>query len=133
MGMAHRNSGQWFFGLIILLIGIIFLLENVLGIKIWEIVKLFWPVLLLLWGLMEIFQRKSIFFGLILLVIGVLFLSKNFDLYQWSEELWKFWPVIIIAIGIDQLFRKGEFTPVRGDKKGQRGRKEVITQDDEII
>lgn len=133
MNTARKSSGQWVFGLIILIIGIIFLLENVFQIQIWENVWLFWPILFLIWGLMELIQKKSIFFGIILLAIGGLFLAKNFGLYQWSEEIWKFWPVIIIAIGIDQLFRHSETTPIAKKQKVQKGRKELVTQDDEII
>lgn len=136
MNVVRRSSGQWVFGLIILMIGIIFLLENVFAMEIWEGVWLFWPVVFLLWGLMELFQKKSIFFGLILLAIGVLFLGKNFGFYQWSETIWNFWPVIIIAIGLDQLFKHPETVSIGRKERKQRekkGREEVITQDDEII
>ena len=133
MNTARKSSGQWFFGLIILIIGIIFLLENLFNQEIWENVWLFWPILFLIWGLMELFQKKSIFFGIILLVIGGLFLAKNFELYQWSEEIWKFWPVIIIAIGFDQLFRHSGTPTISRKQKEHKGRKELATQDDEII
>ncbi len=133
MNIVSRSSGQWVFGLIILIIGTIFLLENVFGLEIWESVWLFWPVLILLWGLMELFQKRSIFFGIILLAIGGLFLARNFELYQWSEAIWKFWPVIIIAIGIDQLFRQPDSVLIKRKPKKQKGKKETITQDDEII
>jgi len=133
MNVASRSSGHWFFGLIILIIGIVFLLENIFGFQIWENVWLFWPILFLLWGLMELFQRRSIFFGIILLAIGVIFLAKNFELYQWSESIWKFWPVIIIAIGIDQLFTRSDSIPIKTAQRGQKGKKILVTQDDEII
>ena len=133
MGVVSRSSGQWFFGLIILIIGIIFLLENIVGLEILESVWLFWPILMLLWGLIEIFQRKSIFFGVILLAIGVLFLAQNFELYQLSESIWKFWPVIIIAIGVDQLFRRPDSIAIKRNPKKKKGNKEMIIQDDEII
>ena len=133
MNVVSRKSGQWFFGLIILIIGIIFLLENSFGIEIWESAWLFWPIIFILWGLVELFQKKSIFFGIILLAIGVIFLAKNFEFYQISESVWKFWPVIIIAIGIDQLFRGHTTIPANRSAKNKKGRKEVVTQEDEII
>ncbi|MDD2352038.1 MAG: DUF5668 domain-containing protein [Candidatus Caldatribacteriota bacterium] len=134
MGDTRRNSGQWLFGLIILIIGIIFLLENLFGIEVWENVWLFWPIVFLFWGLVEMFQKKSIFFGVILIAIGLVFLAKNFELYQLPESVWKYWPVIIIAIGIDQIFRKNYTgTPTMGNTKAKKGRKDVITTDDEII
>ncbi len=133
MNVVSRKSGQWFFGLIILIIGIIFLLENIFGIEIWESTWLFRPIIFILWGLVELLQKKSIFFGIILLVIGVIFLAKNFELYQISESVWKFWPVIIIAIGVDQLFRGQNAIPANRSAKIKKGRKEVVTQEDEII
>src|SRR6056297_2419868 len=134
MNVVSRKSGQWFFGLIILIIGIIFLLENIFGIEIWESIWLFWPIIFILWGLVELFQKKSIFFGIILLAIGLIFLAKNFELYQISESIWKFWPVIIIAIGVDQLFISHNTIPANTNRsaKNKKGRKEVVTQEDEI-
>lgn len=133
MNVVSRKSGQWFFGLIILIIGIIFLLENIFGMEIWERIWLFWPIIFILWALVELFQKRSIFFGIILLAIGVIFLAKNFELYQISESVWKFWPVIIIAIGVDQLFRRHNAIPAKRSPKNKKGRKEVVTQEDEII
>ena len=133
MIIERRGSGYWLLGLIILIIGIILLLENVFGIKIWENVWLFWPVLIILWGLMELFQRRSIFFGVVLLAIGALFLLKNLELYNWSDTIWKYWPIIIIALGIDKIFRQPESGLTTRGHKEIRGKKEVVIQDDEII
>jgi membrane-bound ClpP family serine protease len=133
MGATNKNTGQWLFGLIILIIGIIFLLENIFGFKVWESVWLFWPVIFILWGIVEIFQKKSIFFGIILLAIGVIFIAKNFDLYLISESIWKFWPVIIIAVGIDQIFKRTEVSHFKVNRKNRKGGKETVIQDDEII
>lgn len=131
MGYTKRNSSQWLFGIVIFIIGIVFLIENLMDVTIWEKVWLFWPLLFVLWGLAELFQKKSIFLGIILIGIGAIFFMKNFGLYQWPETIWKFWPVIIIAIGFDQMFKRPpENFPV---KKPLQGKKEIIVQDDEII
>jgi hypothetical protein len=133
MSAVNKNTGQWLFGLIILIIGVIFLLENLFGYEIWESVWLFWPLIFILWGLVEIFQKKSIFFGVILLAIGVIFVAKNFNIYLISESIWRFWPVIIIAIGVDQVFKKSQAGHFKGNIKNRKNKKEVIVQDDEII
>ena len=132
MNFIRRSSGHWVIGFIILAIGIIFLIENIMGIEVWERVWPFWPILFLLWSLAEIFQRRSIFFGIILLAIGIIFLLKNLKLYQWSESIYKFWPVIIIALGFDHLINKPEAYVVSEGQNIKRGKK-VITQEDEII
>ena len=132
MNFIRRGSGHWLIGFIILAIGIIFLVENIMGIEVWEKVWPFWPILFLLWSMAEIFQKRSIFFGIILLAIGIIFLVKNLELYQWSESIYKFWPVIIIALGFDHLINKTEAYVVSEGKSIKRGKK-IITQEDEII
>ena len=137
MAGERRQSGQWFFGLVLLIIGLLFLLENIANIRVWDKIWMLWPVIFIVWGLMELFQKHSVFFGIILLAIGALFLTKNYGYYQWSESIWQFWPVIIIALGIDQIFkRSGEYTFKKRtnviNKKSQQKDRD-ITQDDEII
>ncbi len=133
MNVVKRNYGQWLFGLIILVIGIIFLLENLFGIEMWKNVWLFWPILLIIWGLMQLLQKRSIFFSIILLIIGTLFLLKNFQLYQWPDIIWKYWPLIIIAVGIDQLIKRPESYSSQSNQSFRKEKKKILTQDDEII
>jgi membrane-bound ClpP family serine protease len=133
MNVVRRNSGQWLFGLIILVIGIIFLLENLFGMEMWKNVWLFWPILLIIWGLMQLLQGRSIFFSIILLIIGILFLLKNFQLYQWPDIIWKYWPLIIIAVGIDQLIKRPESYSSQSNQSFRKEKKKILTQDDEII
>ncbi len=132
MNFTRRSSGHLVIGFVILGIGIIFLIENIMGIEVWEKVWPFWPILFLLWGLTEIIQKRSTFFGLILLAIGIMYLLKNLELYQWSESIYKFWPVIIIALGFDHLINKPEEYVVSEGQNVKR-RKKIITQEDEII
>lgn len=133
MKTQRKNFGQWLVGIIILLIGIVFLIENFYGIEIWENVWLFWPVIFILWGLVELLPRKSIFFGLILLAIGIIFLLKNLGLYQWPDYIWKYWPVIIIALGIDQLMLGPESVSTKPIQTNGKVTKKMLVQDDEII
>lgn len=133
MKTQRKNFGQWLVGIIILLIGIVFLIENFYGIEIWENVWLFWPVIFILWGLVELLSRKSIFFGLILLAIGIIFLLKNLELYQWPDYIWKYWPVIIIALGIDQLMLGPESVSTKPIQTSGKVTKKMLVQDDEII
>jgi len=132
MNIMRKNSGQWLIGLVILVVGVIFLVENITGNEVWEKVWPFWPIILILWGLTELFQKRSIFFAIILLAIGIVFLLKNLDLYHWSDSIWKFWPVIIIALGFDHLINKSD-TYVASQGSALKGGKKIITQDDEII
>jgi len=105
MSASEEGRGNWVFGLIILTIGIIFIVENFTDLEMWERIWNLWPVILLIWGIKEIWQNKSIFFGVILIAIGTIFLAKYFFNFVISEDIWKFWPILIIALGIDQIFK----------------------------
>lgn len=132
MGIVRRSSTHLLIGLIVLLIGIIFFVENVFGIEIWMDILPFWPIAFILWSVIEIFQKKSIFFGLILLVIGITFLLSNFKMIFLPNSIWKYWPISIIAIGLDQLISRYE--PYYDSKhRPEKREKKHITYDDEII
>ena len=107
MSINKEGKGNWIFGVILVIIGTIFIIENFtnidLGDKIWN----FWPIILLVWGIKEIWQNKSIFFGILLIAIGTIFSANNFfgfTLFH-NIDIGKLWPVLIIALGIDQVFK----------------------------
>jgi len=105
MNVSKEGKGNWFFGLIVLTIGIVFIIENFTDLEIWGRVWNLWPIILLIWGIKEIWQNKSIFFGVILIAIGAIFFGKYFFDFVISENIWKYWPILIIALGIDQIFK----------------------------
>jgi hypothetical protein len=105
MSINREGKGNWIFGLILVIIGTIFIIENFtnidLGDKIWG----FWPIILLVWGIKEIWQNKSVFFGILLIAIGAIFLAKNFNYFTFPNNIGKYWPLLIIALGIDRVFK----------------------------
>lgn len=123
MGTSEESKGNWFFGLIILAIGIIFIVENFTDIEVWGRLWNLWPVILFIWGIKEIWQNKSIFFGIILIAIGAIFFAKYFFDFVISENVWKFWPILIVALGIDQIFKS--FGGVRAKDKRKVKEEEI--------
>lgn len=123
MGTSEESKGNWFFGLIILVIGIIFILENFTELEVWGKLWKLWPVILFIWGIREIWQNKSIFFGVILIAIGAIFFTKYFFNFVISENIWKFWPILIIALGIDQVFKS--FGGIRAKAKRKIKEEEI--------
>ncbi len=105
MSASEEGKGSWIFGLIILVIGIIFMVENFTDLEIWRRVWNLWPLILVIWGIKEIWQNKSIFFGIILIAIGSIFFGQYFLNLVISENIWRFWPILIISLGIDQIFK----------------------------
>ena len=120
--------GSWmgkpvFFGLLLIALGVIWLLNNlaVAQINLGELISTYWPVFLIAWGIdmmgrglwsgrKKEREKKSssggLVTGLVLLVLGGIFLGRNMGFYELDLSLfWKvFWPIILILIGWS-LFR----------------------------
>jgi predicted membrane protein len=102
---GHGKGGHLVIGTIILLLGILFLLEN-LGYfqvaRLWE----FWPVILIAVGTAKLIDSrgKNWIPGTVLTLIGLIFLANNIGLLGWN--IWKFvGPALLILAGVLILVR----------------------------
>ncbi|MGQ9470145.1 MAG: LiaI-LiaF-like domain-containing protein [Candidatus Aminicenantales bacterium] len=50
---AKKHRGNLVWGIILVILGLVFLLEN-LGYDIWEYVGKLWPVILIIWGISKL-------------------------------------------------------------------------------
>ncbi len=99
--MESSNLKRTIIGAIFVIIGSIFLLEN-LGIAIklpWYLFK--WPIILVILGLVNLLI-KNIRSAFILLGLGTLFYLDIFDVFDLMDA----WPIILIIIGISFIFKK---------------------------
>jgi len=105
------------FSITLLLIGVILLLVN-LGVISLEINELFvvgYPFLLLLYGLLSLFQifikkKEHYFFTLFIIIFSSLLILDRFQLLEFRFlDFWKLWPLIIILIALG-LLKPGKFT-----------------------
>ena len=86
--------------LFVILIGVLFLLQNLgipISFDIWEL----WPVALILVGLSHLSRTRDTgqsLGGWILIIIGVLFLLSNLAIIPYG--FFDFWPVILILVGL---------------------------------
>jgi Domain of unknown function (DUF5668) len=46
----HRRHDPLVWGLILIVVGVVFLLQNVFNIEVWDYAWKFWPLILILWG-----------------------------------------------------------------------------------
>lgn len=100
-------SGRYFFGIILILLGLGFLGDQLGYFEISEIISTYWPMILIVAGLTGLFDRKSSKVGnLIVLALGILFQLNRLD-YLAVEVFKLFWPIVLIIIGISILFTKG--------------------------
>ncbi len=106
MGSARDYQGRIFAGLLIILIGVLFLLGNLGKLDFWEMVFTYWPVILIFIGLwhLVVHESRNWGFGLILIAVGGFFLLGNLDVIKGRVWLY-FWPLLIIAAGLWIIFR----------------------------
>lgn len=91
--------------LILITIGVIFLLNNtgVLPGSGWDLIWRLWPVILILIGAENLWQRQGVAGPTFLIGLGVIFLLSNFGRIDWNvwDLALRLWPILIIAIGLD--------------------------------
>jgi len=102
--MDSSNRKRAILGIILVVIGSIFLLDN-LGFRIdlpWYIFR--WPIVFIIIGVVNVFSGNLrpalLFFGL-----GIFFYLNLFDVIDIRD----YWPVILIIIGLTFIFRKSTF------------------------
>jgi lia operon protein LiaF len=117
---AHR----FIWGIIIVTIGVIFLLNSTgtTNISIGEVISVYWPVLLILFGLQgTIIQGKNIFWWYpLMVIIGFMFLGRNMGWFEWqlSDIIRFIGPIALILFGISMIFR-GNHPRKRKESKQQ--------------
>jgi len=107
MSELSRPRDKSLIGLLFILLGILFLLNN-LGILDLGFDSPWLPLLLILIGSWLLFQG-SLFGSIVLLGIGLLWLFHNLDLLEWRI----LWPLLLILLGITFLFKKSFPAPFR--------------------
>jgi len=100
-----KRGGRVFGGLIVLVVGVLFLVGNLTD---WEIPwGGWWPVLVIAWGLWNLVKNRSWVGGTALVALGVFFLLDTQDVWDYTiGDIWRFWPVVLILVGAKILFAR---------------------------
>jgi len=103
------------FGLAVVVIGVLALLDNLRLFDI-ALLRTFWPLALVLWGLgrLAFRPRTGVVFSLVVIGIGTVLTAQNLGYTDIRLRDW--WPVLLILVGLSMLLRA--FVP-RGS--GQAG------------
>lgn len=105
---------KYFFGIILILLGLGMFLEQLNLINFASIISLYWPVVIIILGLVGLFDpRGSKFWNLILILVGTMLQINRLDLI--NINIFRFIvPIIIILSGFKILLSKND------DKKESR-------------
>jgi len=100
-------SGRFFWGFILILLGGGLLLDQTGYIEFGEIISLYWPSIVIVAGLLGLFDRKSSKVGnIIAIIFGILFQLNRLD-YITIDVFKLFFPLILIIMGLNIIFSKG--------------------------
>jgi predicted membrane protein len=105
-------------GLVLLVIGLAFLLDNLGYMRAHEILQ-YWPIILIGFGVLKVFESGptgSRMFGVVLAIVGLLILLDNLDIVYF--HIWGLWPLILVLMGASMVWRvfaKNESSSASGD------------------
>ena len=99
--MSKDYQGRIFAGLLIIVIGVIFLLGSLDKIDVGDLISDYWPLILIAIGLWHLLAHnfRQVGTGLILIAVGSVFMLIKWGIL--GTNFWSvFWPVLIIAVGL---------------------------------
>jgi predicted membrane protein len=104
--MATRNfrvSFQLVVGLIVIILGVLYTLENVGVVYAQDYLK-FWPILLVFYGVSRIVQCETVpqkVWGSFWVLVGGLMVLDRADVLYFS--VWDLWPLVLVVLGISLI------------------------------
>lgn len=88
-----------FSGVLLILLGLVFLADSLGFMSSGQVISRWWPMLLVIAGLLQIIEKRSVFGGLVLLVVGGVFQLAKLRVLELGD-LARFWPVLLVALGL---------------------------------
>jgi predicted membrane protein len=102
-------------GLILVFIGTVILLEH-MGIVSRSLLWTFWPALLIVLGLVKLFDPHARVFGVVALTVGAIFMLHNLGLTRlsWGD----IWPIALIGAGLILIWSRFEMPNLPSSTSG---------------
>jgi hypothetical protein len=101
-----NSNSRTVFGLVLVALGVLFLVDQVGGVDAGEAIGRLWPLLIIAFGVAQALDERRLSVGpLIIIGIGVLLLLSRLEIVPW--DAWRlFWPLFIIGLGLLLIFRR---------------------------
>lgn len=114
--MKHRISNQAVLGLGVLTLGVGFLLDAMGVINFGEILRTWWPSLVIVLVLFSMLRSGLAVWPLIIVAAAALLQLRNLDAVEFN--VWSLiWPAVVIAVGLSLIFKSWRI-PARETGKG---------------
>ena len=113
--LCFRSNVRVVVGVIVTLLGALFTLQN-FGVLSLGDVQLFWPMLVVAFGLSRVFERSGRVEGLVLLIAGGAVQLSNLGLFALpAREVVRYWPLTVVVVGLwGLMFSQGIRAKVEG-------------------
>lgn len=102
----HKNQGRIFWGILLVVLGFLFLFDQMGRLDFGELVGRFWPVIFILIGVSILLSRnfKNTGSGIFFILFGTFFLLMRLRIFD--RAVWHYiWPLAIIGVGLWMLLR----------------------------
>lgn len=106
MKETNTNDKRFWMGIIFVIVGGAWLLDNLNIIPDIPDYLISWRSFLIVLGVFFILAKRKLEPGIILIAIGSIFILEELNILEW-RSIWQFvWPAIIIFIGVSLIFRR---------------------------
>ena len=123
MPTQRHSSGRVFWGLVLILLGVLFLLDQMGRVDFGDLISQWWPLVLVAAGLWQLISSnfKELAGGLFLIALGAIFQLAKLDIL--GRNVWHYvWPALIIGLGLWVLigaFRRSSAAKFPGSKEDE--------------
>ena len=97
----RKNQGRIFWGLLLIVLGVVFLLDRMGRLDFGDLIGRYWPVIFILIGISILLSNnlRNVGSGIFFILFGTFFLLLRLRIFD--QTLWHFvWPLAIIAVGL---------------------------------
>lgn len=114
---GHRGRGGLATGLVLILLGVLFLLDN-LHVVHFRLFSDAWPLILVIFGVVRMIDAPDRSSGLWLVTIGLWLLVNELEL--WGFTYHDSWPLLVVAVGLSMVWKALRRSSAPPDQGGAR-------------